>query len=56
MNEARLSDYMYSKFKLLVAKANMVRIIEGITRGQNDKETLIDITDTTSLLKRKKKE
>ena len=47
-----LSDYMCNELKLQVAKANMVKIIKGNTRGRNDNETLIDITDTTPLPKR----
>ena len=37
-----LSDYMYNELKLQVAKANMVKIMKGNTRGWNDNETLID--------------
>ena len=53
---AMLSDYMDNELKLQVAKVNLVKIMEGNTRGLNDNETLIDITDTTPLPKRKKKE
>lgn len=49
---AMLSDYMYNELKLQVAKVNMVKIMEGNTRGLNDNETLIDVTDTTPLPKR----
>ena len=51
-----LSHYMYNELKLQIAKANMVKIMKGNTRWQNDNETLIDITDTTPLSKRQKKE
>ena len=50
-----LNDYMHNELKLQVAKANMVKIKKGNTRGRNDNETLIDITDTTPLPKRQKK-
>ena len=49
---AMLSDYMDNELKLQVAKVNMVKIMEGNTRGLNDNETLIDVTDTTPLPKR----
>ena len=48
-----LSDYMYNELKLEVATATMVKIMKGNTRGRNDSKTLIDITDTTPLPKRK---
>ena len=51
-----LSDYMYNELKLQVAKANMVKIMKGNTKGRNDNETLIDITDARPLPKRQKKE
>ena len=51
-----LSDYMYNELKLQVAKANMVKIMKGNTRGRNDNKTLIDITDTTLLPKRQKRQ
>ena len=51
-----LSDYMHNELKLQDAKANMVKIMKGNTRGRNDNKTLIDITDATPLPKRQKKE
>ena len=51
-----LNDYMYNELKLQVAKANIVKIKKGNTRRRNDNETLIDVTDTTLLPKRQKKE
>ena len=43
-----LSDYMYNELKLQVAKAKMIKIMKGNTRGQHDNKTLIDIADTIS--------
>ena len=47
---------LYKELKLQVAKAHMVKIMKGNTRGRNDNKTLIDITDATPLPKRQKKE
>ena len=51
-----LSDYMYNELKLQVAKASTVKIMNGNTKGQNHNKTMIDITGTTPLQKRKRKE
>ena len=47
-----LSYYMYKELKLQVPKANMVKFMKRNTRGPNDHEILIYITDRTSLHKR----
>ena len=45
---------MDNQRKLLVAKAEMIRVMRGKTRGRQE-EQIIDITDDHLLPKRKKK-
>ena len=49
-----LKEYMDNQRKLLVAKAEMIRVMRGNTRGRQE-EQIIDITDDRLLPKRKKK-
>ena len=44
---------IYNELKLEVATATMVKIMKGNTRERNDSKTLIDITDTIPLPKKK---
>lgn len=51
-----LEEYGQNERKILVAKSDMIRVMRGNTRGRQQIDTEIDITDMTPLRRRAKKE